>query len=90
MRVVIELKRDASAGRAQSALSLFRAADEFGVNMLALNGGRPLLMNLKEMIAAFVLSAKSGDQTHAYELTKARDRPIRSSPSPSRSPISMM
>ena len=56
MRVVIELKRDASA---QVVLNqLYRYSElqtSFGVNMLALNGGRPELMNLKEMIAAFVL-----------------------------------
>src|SRR5437764_5726710 len=56
MRVVIELKRDASA---QVVLNqLYRYSElqtSFGVNMLALNGGRPGLMNLKELIAAFVL-----------------------------------
>jgi DNA gyrase subunit A len=76
MRVVIELKRDASA---QVVLNqLYRYSElqtSFGVNMLALNGGRPLLMNLKEMIAAFVLFREEVvTKRTRYELTKARDR----------------
>ena len=56
MRVVIELKRDASAQVVLNQLYRFSELQtSFGVNMLALNGGRPELMNLKEMIAAFVL-----------------------------------
>jgi DNA gyrase subunit A len=76
MRVVIELKRDASA---QVVLNqLYRYSElqtSFGVNMLALNGGRPLLMNLKDMIAAFVLFREEVvTKRTRYELTKARDR----------------
>src|SRR5258706_439005 len=76
MRVVIELKRDASA---QVVLNqLYRYSElqtSFGVNMLALNGGRPELMNLKEMIAAFVLFREEVvTKRTRYELTKARDR----------------
>jgi DNA gyrase subunit A len=76
MRVVIELKRDASA---QVVLNqLYRYSElqtSFGVNMLALNAGRPLLMNLKEMIAAFVLFREEVvTKRTRYELTKARDR----------------
>src|SRR5882757_3462105 len=76
MRVVIELKRDASA---QVVLNqLYRYSElqtSFGVNMLALNGGRPLLMNLKEMIAAFVLFREEVvTKRTRFELTKARDR----------------
>ena len=56
MRVVIELKRDASAQVTLNQLYRFSELQtSFGVNMLALNGGRPELMNLKDMIAAFVL-----------------------------------
>jgi DNA gyrase subunit A len=76
MRVVIELKRDASA---QVVLNqLYRYSElqtSFGVNMLALNGGRPLLMNVKEMIAAFVLFREEViTRRTRYELNKARDR----------------
>src|SRR5580704_2703496 len=55
MRVVIELKRDASSEVVLNQLYRYSELQtSFGVNMLALNGGRPLLMNLKDMIAAFV------------------------------------
>ncbi len=76
MRVVIELKRDASA---QVVLNqLYRYSElqtSFGVNMLALNGGRPELMNLKEMIAAFVLFREDVvTRRTRHELANARDR----------------
>jgi DNA gyrase subunit A len=76
MRIVIELKRDASA---QVVLNqLYRYSElqtSFGVNMLALNGGRPELMNLKEMIAAFVLFREEVVARRTrHELTNARDR----------------
>ncbi len=76
MRVVIELKRDASA---QVVLNqLYRYSElqtSFGVNMLALNAGRPELMNLKDLIAAFVLFREEViTRRTRFELTKARDR----------------
>jgi DNA gyrase subunit A len=76
MRVVIELKRDASA---QVVLNqLYRYSElqtSFGVNMLALNGGRPELMNLKEMIAAFVLFREEVvTRRTRHDLADARDR----------------
>ncbi|MBU6472524.1 MAG: DNA gyrase subunit A, partial [Alphaproteobacteria bacterium] len=55
LRVVIELKRDASADVVLN--QLYRYSDlqtSFGVNMLALNGGKPEQMNLKDLIGAFV------------------------------------
>jgi DNA gyrase subunit A len=56
MRVVIELKRDASAQVTLNQLYRFSELQtSFGVNMLALNGGRPELLSLKDMVAAFVL-----------------------------------
>ena len=74
--VVIELKRDASA---QVVLNqLYRFTDlqtTFGVNMLALNGGRPQLMNLKELIGAFVMFREEVvTRRTRYDLTKARER----------------
>ena len=54
MRVVIQLKRDAVADVVLN--QLWRYSDlqtSFGANMLALNGGRPEQLNLKDMIAAF-------------------------------------
>ncbi len=76
MRVVIELKRDASA---QVVLNqLYRYSElqtSFGVNMLALNGGRPEQMNLKEMIAAFVLFREEVvTRRTRHDLTNARER----------------
>jgi DNA gyrase subunit A len=76
MRFVIELKRDASA---QVVLNqLYRFTDlqaSFGVNMLALNGGRPELMNLKELIGAFVMFREEVvTRRTRFELGKARDR----------------
>ncbi len=76
MRVVIELKRDASS---QVVLNqLYRYSElqtSFGVNMLALNGGRPELMNLKEMIAAFVLFREEVvTRRTRHDLANARER----------------
>ena len=55
MRVVIELKRDAVADVVLNQLYRFTPLQtSFGVNMLALNGGRPVTMTLKDLIAAFI------------------------------------
>ncbi len=55
MRVVIELKRDSVSDVVLNQLYRFTAMQSsFGVNMLALDRGRPVLMNLKDMIRAFV------------------------------------
>ena len=76
MRVVIELKRDASAQVVLNQLYRFSELQtSFGVNMLALNGGRPELMNLKEMVAAFVLFREEVvTRRTRHELAKARER----------------
>uniref|UniRef100_UPI002810FB76 DNA gyrase subunit A n=1 Tax=Phenylobacterium sp. TaxID=1871053 RepID=UPI002810FB76 len=55
MRVVVEMKRDASAEVILNQLYRFTPLQSsFGVNMLALNRGRPEQMGLKEMVTAFV------------------------------------
>src|SRR5271156_2094530 len=55
MRIVIELKRDASSEVVLNQLYRFSNLQaSFGVNMLALNEGRPVQMNLKDFLAAFV------------------------------------
>ncbi|HNB27655.1 MAG TPA: DNA gyrase subunit A, partial [Alphaproteobacteria bacterium] len=55
VRVVIELKRDAVADVVLNQLFRFTPLQSsFGVNMLALNGGKPELLNLKQVIAAFI------------------------------------
>ena len=47
----------------------------FGMNMLAINGGRPMMMNLKDIIAAFIEFREEVIRRRTiYELNKARDR----------------
>jgi DNA gyrase subunit A len=76
MRVVIELRRDASSDVVLN--QLYRFSDlqtTFGVNMLALDRGRPELMNLRAVIAAFVnFREEVVTRRTRFELAKARDR----------------
>jgi len=76
MRVVVELKRDASADVVLNQLYRFTALQSsFGVNTLALLRGRPQLMNLRELIAAFVeFREEVVVRRTRFELSKARDR----------------
>jgi DNA gyrase subunit A len=76
MRVVIELKRDASGEVVLNQLYRYsQLQTTFGVNMLALNEGRPVQMNLKELIAAFIVFREDVvTRRTKFELTKARDR----------------
>jgi DNA gyrase subunit A len=76
MRVVIELKRDASPQVTLNQLYRFSELQTtFGVNMLALNGGRPELMSLKDMVAAFVLFREEVvTRRTRHELAQARER----------------
>lgn len=76
MRVVIELKRDAVPEVVLN--NLWRYSDlqtSFGANMLAINGGRPEQLNLKDMIEAFTAFRQDvvGRRTK-FLLNKARDR----------------
>ena len=55
VRVVVEIKRDAMAEVVLNQLYKFTPLQtSFGVNMLAINGGRPELMNLKQILQAFI------------------------------------
>jgi DNA gyrase subunit A len=55
MRMVIEIKRDAMAEVVLNQLFRFTPLQSsFGCNMVALNGGRPETLNLKDFIKAFV------------------------------------
>ncbi|WP_119300873.1 DNA gyrase subunit A [Dongia deserti] len=55
VRVVVELKRDAMADVVLNQLYQFTTLQtSFGVNALALNRGKPELLNLKQIIAAFI------------------------------------
>ena len=76
MRVVIELKRDASSEVVLNQLYRFsQLQTSFGVNMLALDNGRPAQMNLKEMIAVFVAFREEViTRRTKFDLGKARDR----------------
>ena len=76
VRVVIELKRDAMADVVLNQLFRFSPLQtSFGVNSLALNHGRPQLMNLLELIAVFVDSREVVvTRRTKYLLGKARER----------------
>jgi DNA gyrase subunit A len=76
MRVVIELKRDASGDVILNQLYRYTPLQSsFGVNMLALNRGRPEQMGLAEMIRAFVAFREEVVVRRIkFELGKARDR----------------
>src|SRR5476649_214197 len=76
MRVVIELRRDASSDVVLNQLYRFsQLQTTFGVNMLALSDGRPQLMNLKDLIAAFILFREEViTRRTRFDLSKARDR----------------
>lgn len=76
MRIVIDVKRDANAGVVLNKLFKMTALQSsFSVNNIALVGGRPKCLSLKEMIKCFV------DHRHdvvirrtKYELRKAKER----------------
>ena len=76
VRLVIELKRDAMADVVLNQLYRYTPLQTtFGVNALALDGGRPKLMSLKELLEAFI-RFRAGVITRRtkYELNHARDR----------------
>ncbi len=76
MRVVIELKRDAMADVVLNQLYRFSALQStFGANMVALIGGKPELLNLKDLIRAFTDFREElvGRRTK-FLLKKARER----------------
>ena len=76
MRMVIELKRDASSEVVLNQLYRFSNLQmSFGVNMLALNDGRPMQMNLKDLIGAFLTFREEViTRRTKFDLSKARDR----------------
>ncbi|MDV2984393.1 UNVERIFIED_CONTAM: DNA gyrase subunit A [Methylobacteriaceae bacterium AG10] len=76
MRIVVEIKRDAMADVVLNQLYRYTPLQtSFGANMVALNGGRPELMNLKDLLLAFndfreeVVSRRT-----KFLLNKARER----------------
>jgi DNA gyrase subunit A len=76
VRVVIELKRDANTDVVLNQLYRYTPLQSsFGLNMLALNGGRPELMGLRDIIAAFISFREEViTKRTRYELRKARER----------------
>ncbi|MBI1272780.1 MAG: DNA gyrase subunit A [Alphaproteobacteria bacterium] len=76
VRLVIELKRDAMADIVLNQLYKHTPLQSsFGVNTLALNGGRPEMMNLKDIIKAFAdFREQVINRRTEYELGHARDR----------------
>ena len=74
--MVIELKRDAVGEVVLSQLYRHTSMQtSFGVNMLALNGGRPEQLNLKDIIAAFVAFREEVvTKRTTFLLRKARER----------------
>jgi DNA gyrase subunit A len=76
VRMVIDLKRDAMADVVLNQLYRFTPLQtSFGVNSLALDGGRPKLMNLKELLEAFIrFRAEVITRRTKFELNHARDR----------------
>ena len=76
VRVVIEVKRDAIADVVLAQLYKFTPLQtRFGVNSLALNGGRPMMMTLRDIIKAFIAFREEViTRRTIFELGKARDR----------------
>jgi DNA gyrase subunit A len=76
VRVVIELKRDATADVVLNQLFRFTPMQvSFGCNMLALNGGRPEQLTLRDFLHHFVsFREEVVARRTAFELRKARER----------------
>ena len=76
MRVVIELKRGENAEVVLNNLfKLTQLQDSFGINMVALVDGQPRLLNLKQVLEAFLAHRREVvTRRTVYELNKARDR----------------
>jgi DNA gyrase subunit A len=75
-RVVVELKREAVADIVLNQLYRFTALQStFGCNMVALDGGRPLVMNLKDLLTLFLAFREEViSRRTKFLLGKARDR----------------
>ncbi|HEY8578659.1 MAG TPA: DNA gyrase C-terminal beta-propeller domain-containing protein, partial [Beijerinckiaceae bacterium] len=75
MRIVIELKRDAVGDVVLNQLFRYTQLQQsFGANMIALNGGRPETLNLKDFLVAFRdFREEVVTRRTKYLLGKARD-----------------
>ncbi|MCH8951081.1 MAG: DNA gyrase subunit A [Proteobacteria bacterium] len=76
IRVVIELKRDATPDVVLNQLYRFTPLQtHFGCNMLALNNGRPEQLDLKAILSAFIVFRQEVvARRTAHLLTRARER----------------
>ncbi len=76
VRVVIEIKREAMAEVVLNQLYRFTSLQtSFGVNMLALNRGKPELLNVKQLLEAFLdFREEVISRRTKYLLGKARER----------------
>ncbi|NOZ53487.1 MAG: DNA gyrase subunit A [Gammaproteobacteria bacterium] len=76
MRIVIELRRGEVAEVLLNNLySLTQMQSVFGINMVALVDGQPRLLNLKQIISAFIDHRREVvTRRTLYELRKARER----------------
>ena len=76
VRVVIDLKRDATPEVVLNQLWRHTSAQaSFPANMLAIRGGRPEVLNLRDFIEAFIRFREEViTRRTKYELNKARDR----------------
>ncbi len=76
VRIVIDLKRDATADVVLNQLWRHTPAQSsFPANMLAIRGGRPETLNLRDIIEAFIKFREEViTRRSKFELQKARDR----------------
>ena len=76
MRVVIELKRGEMPEIVQNNLyKQTQLQDTFGINMVALVDGQPRLLNLRQMLEAFLAHRREVvTRRNVFELRKARER----------------
>jgi DNA gyrase subunit A len=75
-RVVVELRRDAVPDVVLNQLYRYTPLQStFGANIVALDGGRPQVMNLKDLLHAFIAFREEVvSRRTKHLLTKARDR----------------
>jgi DNA gyrase subunit A len=76
MRMVIEIKRSEQADVVLNNLYKHTAMQNvFGINIVALVDGQPRLLNLKDLIEAFILHRREVvNRRTVYQLRKARER----------------
>ena len=76
MRAVIELKRDTDPARVLAYLYKYSDLQvTFGVNMVAIAGGKPVLLTLKQLISGYIdYQKKVVTRRTEYELRQAKAR----------------